>query len=182
MKRGGLQQKRFVPRPAGDCWSPAGLGRPTASWRPWVARRPWPCQTVPSGFPIFFLIFDFFWTYEELLGILKKWVYNTPIFWSLPFALGSVKCSILHGDWRFHFFSNFIFSTFRVHFGIFVLWEIEITKNSSRIANIMEIFYTLLQCMVHLSMFQSSSTSKIWYTSAWHDVHYDGAIAQSCIV
>jgi hypothetical protein len=31
MKRGGLQQKRFVPRPAGDCWSPAGLGRPTAS-------------------------------------------------------------------------------------------------------------------------------------------------------
>jgi hypothetical protein len=30
-------------------------------------------------------------------------------FWSLPPTLGSVKFCIFHGDWRFHFFSNFIF-------------------------------------------------------------------------
>jgi hypothetical protein len=41
-------------------------------------------------------------------------------------TLGSVKCSIFHGDWRFHFFPNFVFTKFRVHlnfictFGIFV--------------------------------------------------------------
>jgi hypothetical protein len=33
-----------------------------------------------------------------------------------------------------------------------------------------------------LSMFHSSDTSKIWHTSTQHDVHYDGAEAQSCIV
>jgi hypothetical protein len=31
-------------------------------------------------------------------------------------------------------------------------------------------------------MFHSSSTSKIWHTSTSHDVHYDGAKPQSCIV
>jgi hypothetical protein len=31
-------------------------------------------------------------------------------------------------------------------------------------------------------MFHSSSTSKIWHTSTQHDVHYDGAIPQNCIV
>jgi hypothetical protein len=33
-----------------------------------------------------------------------------------------------------------------------------------------------------LSMFHSSPTSKIWHTSTKHDVHYDGAKPQSCIV
>jgi hypothetical protein len=46
----------------------------------------------------------------------------------------------------------------------------------------MEFFWTLLQCKVHLSMFHSSPTSKIWYTSTQHDVHYNGAKAQSCLV
>jgi hypothetical protein len=31
-------------------------------------------------------------------------------------------------------------------------------------------------------MFHSSSTSKIWYTTTLHDVHYDGAKPQNCIV
>jgi hypothetical protein len=45
----------------------------------------------------------------------------------------------------------------------------------------MEKFCTPPQCMVDLSMFHSSSTSKIWHTSTYHDVHY-GAKPQSCIV
>jgi hypothetical protein len=36
-----------------------------------------------------------------------------PFFEASP-TLGSVKCSIAHGDSRSHFFPNFIFSKFRV--------------------------------------------------------------------
>jgi hypothetical protein len=46
----------------------------------------------------------------------------------------------------------------------------------------MEFFCILLQCRVHLSMFHLLSNSKIWHTSTQHDVHYNGAKAQSCIV
>jgi hypothetical protein len=46
----------------------------------------------------------------------------------------------------------------------------------------MEIFYTSLQWRVDLSMFRSLSTSKIWHTSTWHDVHYNGANLQNYIV
>jgi hypothetical protein len=94
-----------------------------------------------------------------------------PHFLKLAPTLGSVKCSILHGDWRFYFFSNFIFDKFRVHLDLhihcwdFCFMKIEITKNSSRFASIMKKNCTLLQCMVHLSMFHSSSTCKIWHTS-----------------
>jgi hypothetical protein len=35
---------------------------------------------------------------------------------------------------------------------------------------------------VDMSMFHSSPTSKIWHTSTLHDVHYDGAKPQSCVV
>jgi hypothetical protein len=98
---------------------------------------------------------------------------------------------MFHSSWRmeissffkFYFFLNLDYTwTFISTFGIFVSCKIEITKNSSRFASVMEMFCTLLQCRVHLSMFHSSSISKIWYTSTEHDVHYDGAKAQSCIV
>jgi hypothetical protein len=46
----------------------------------------------------------------------------------------------------------------------------------------MEIFCTPLQCRVDLNVFHSSTTSKIWHTSIEHDVHYDGAKPQSCVV
>jgi hypothetical protein len=36
--------------------------------------------------------------FESLLELFKKYAHT----------LGSVKSSIPHGDWRFHFFSNFI--------------------------------------------------------------------------
>jgi hypothetical protein len=53
---------------------------------------------------------------------------------------------------------------------------------SSRIASLMEKVCTLLQYKVHLSIFHSSPTSKIWYTSTYHDVHWDGGKHQVCIV
>jgi hypothetical protein len=36
-------------------------------------------------------------------------VYNTPHVLKLAPTLGSVKSSILHGDWRFHFFQILFF-------------------------------------------------------------------------
>jgi hypothetical protein len=73
-----------------------------------------------------------------------------------------------NGDFIFFgilFLLNFVHTwTFISTVRIFVSWKIEITKNSTSFASVMEIFCTLLQCKVHLSMFHSSSTSKIWPT------------------
>jgi hypothetical protein len=93
-------------------------------------------------------------------------------FFKLPSTLGSVKSSIPHRVWRFNFFLNF-FSlnlgytwTFISTVRIFFSWKIEITKNSTSFASVMEVFCTPFQCRVHLTMFHSSSTSKIWHTCA----------------
>jgi hypothetical protein len=50
---------------------------------------------------------------------------------------------------------------FHIHNWDFSSMKSEITKNSTRIANVMEKICTLLQCKVNLSMFHSSPTSKI---------------------
>jgi hypothetical protein len=95
---------------------------------------------------------------------------SSPIFWSLPLHLEVLNLPILMEVGGFTFFQilfllkleytwTFIFTA-----QILVSWKSEITKNSTRIARVMEIFCTLLQYKVHLSMFHSSSTSKIWYT------------------
>jgi hypothetical protein len=47
-----------------------------------------------------------------------------PHFLELALTLGSVKSSIPHGNWRFHFFSNFIFAEFRVHLDLHIYrWD-----------------------------------------------------------
>jgi hypothetical protein len=44
-------------------------------------------------------------------------------------TLGSVKSSICHEDWRFHFLSNFIFPKFRVHLDYHIYyWDFCFTK------------------------------------------------------
>jgi hypothetical protein len=97
-------------------------------------------------------------------------------FLKLAPTLISVKCSKPHGDWRFLFFSNFISPKFRVHLDLHIChWDflfyrkIEITKNSSRFASIMEFFCILLQCRVHLSISKLHSSNFLhhgWSKSA----------------
>jgi hypothetical protein len=90
---------------------------------------------------------------------------------ALPLHLEVLNLPFLMEIRDFIFFQILVFLnleymwTFTSTVGIFISWKIEITKNSSRIASVMEIFCTLLRCRVHLSMFHLSSTSKIWYTS-----------------
>jgi hypothetical protein len=128
-----------------------------------------PCPIRPHS--------NFFYFFSFFRGLLRNFL----AFWengctTLPFlkhapTVGSVKSSICQGDWRFHYFQILFFTKFRIYLDLhiycwdFCFTKIEITKNSSRFASVMEIFCTLLQCRVHLSMFHSSSTSKIWPTS-----------------
>jgi hypothetical protein len=53
-----------------------------------------------------------------------------PHFLKLALTLGSVKCSIPHGDWRFYFFQNVIFAKFRVHLDLHIYrWDFGFIKN-----------------------------------------------------
>jgi hypothetical protein len=96
---------------------------------------------------------------------------SSPIFWIWPLHLGGWNLPSLmeHGDFKFFqilFLLNLEYTwTFISTIGILVSWKNEITKKSTRIASVMEIFCALIQCRVDLSMFHSSSTSKIWHTS-----------------
>jgi hypothetical protein len=104
---------------------------------------------------------------------LEVWdgMYSTPIFWSLHVHLEVLNLPSLMELGDFIFFSILFLLkledtwTFISTVGILVSWKSEITKNSTRIASVMEFFCALLQCKVHLSMFHSSPTSKIWFTS-----------------
>jgi hypothetical protein len=49
-----------------------------------------------------------------------------PHFLKFAPTLGSVKCSILHRDWRFHFY---IFSKFRIHMDLHIYrWDFGFIK------------------------------------------------------
>jgi hypothetical protein len=104
-------------------------------------------------------------------GFWENGCTTLPFFEACPYTW---EGEIFHSSWRleislfpkFYFFLNLEYIwTFISTVGIFVSCKIEITKNSTIFASVMEIFCTLIQCKVHLSMFHSSSTSKILHTS-----------------
>jgi hypothetical protein len=139
----------------------------TSSCLPAVARNLSNCRLRLH----FFKFFDLFIKQLVLWGKGQQFWENgcavLPFFEPCPYTW---KGEIFHSSWSLEisFFSLKLEKTwtFISTVGIIVLWKSEFAKNSSRIAGVMEIFCTLLQCKVHLSMFHSSPTSKIWYTSA----------------
>jgi hypothetical protein len=144
-----------------------------ANGRPMVPRwlRRWPsaCQTATPLFKLFWFLKFFFGKFGEWARPFRRTGVQHPHFLKLVPTLGGVKSSIPHGAWSFFFPQIFFLKlkntwTFICIVGILVLWKSEFSKNSSRIASVMEMFCILLQCKVHLSMFHSSPTSKIWYT------------------
>jgi hypothetical protein len=58
------------------------------------------------------------------LHVARAWVFfgggasTAPPFFEA--TLGSVDSLIPHGNWRFHFFSNFIFPKFRIHLDLHI--------------------------------------------------------------
>jgi hypothetical protein len=102
--------------------------RPRGGWRPTVARRPRRRTPDLSSQPIFFVknLFSFFLFFLRPLHVARAWASwggvctSPPFFEAFAPTLGSVKSCKLHGDWRFYFFSNFIFSKFRVHLDLYI--------------------------------------------------------------
>jgi hypothetical protein len=144
-KRAQYTKKGTAPWPAGDQGSPIHGRPPTATRSLTVCGTPIFCDLKKKNLTFFF------GSVENGPGLLGEWVYSTLIFLSLPLHL-----EVLNLEYTWTYISTV---------GIFVSWKIKITKNSVRFASVMEMFCTLLQCRVYLSMFHSSSTSKIWHTS-----------------
>jgi hypothetical protein len=72
-------------------------------WQLAVTRQPQPCQTTQVVAFNFFKFLNFFWSFEEVPGILGEWVYTIPIFWSLPlhFELLNLPFLMELGDFIF---------------------------------------------------------------------------------
>jgi hypothetical protein len=144
-------------RPAVGVWSPGCDQAPTAG------------RHLRRVGLVFFFLFNliFFKFFIGSLGngprLLGEWMHSTPIFSSFPLHLevSNLPFLIEFGDFFLEFFFlNLDYTwTFISTVRIFISWKIEITKNSTSFASVMENFCTPLQCRVHLSMFHSSSTS-----------------------
>jgi hypothetical protein len=95
----------ITPEPAGNQQSPASRGS-----------TPGQGQTIPF-FKYFYIFLNvFFWKFREWARAFGRMGVQHPHF----LKLGSVKSCKLHGDWRFHFFSNFIFSKFILNLDIHI--------------------------------------------------------------
>jgi hypothetical protein len=103
-----------------------------AGQRPLVTNR-LRVYTWPIKFYAIFLIFLFFifgWKFAEWARAFGRMGVQHPHFLKLAPTLGSVKHSFPHGDWRFHFFSNFTFPESRVHLDLHIhRWDFRFTKN-----------------------------------------------------
>jgi hypothetical protein len=78
-----------------------------------------------------FLCFEFYLFFWNFFGKFGRMGAQEPHFLKLAApTLGSVKCSIPHGDWRFHFFSNFSFPKLGVHLNLHIYrWNFCLKKN-----------------------------------------------------
>jgi hypothetical protein len=122
-KSGGQEEEKNSTKmgPGLDRWSPA-------SRRPAVAHRPrvdaWTCWAVP----IFLKFFNFkkmnFWKFEKWARAFGRMGVQRPHFLKLPLTLGSANSSKIHGEWRFHFFPNFLFPKFSSYLDLHIYsWD-----------------------------------------------------------
>jgi hypothetical protein len=112
-------------RPAVDPWSPAGCGSTPG------LSGPGPIFEI-SYFIIIILLLLFYYCYFIIIILWKfgRISVQHPHFLKFAPTLGSVECFILHGNRRFHFFSNFIFPKFRVHLDLHIYhWDFYFMKN-----------------------------------------------------
>jgi hypothetical protein len=137
------------------------VGQGQASCPPTVARSLF--VHIDCGIAEFF--YFFFLTMKEMgLAFWEARSIALPLFESCP-------CS-----WKnkvFLFFQKLEYATTFISTILgFCLMQSQFTKIPQELLGNGK-FCTLLHCKVHLSMLHSSPTSKIWYTTTWHDVHWD---------
>jgi hypothetical protein len=109
---------------------------PGAGWWPAVARLPQVDTWQIMGIQFFaFLKFIFWLSFSEVWWMGQGFWDNrcTPpltIFWSLPLHLEALNVLFLMEIGDFTFFSNFIFSKFRVHLDFCIYyWDVWFMKN-----------------------------------------------------
>jgi hypothetical protein len=116
----GRKRGRLVHKKRGLCRSRLA----TTSRRPASTRSLTDRELAPS-----FHFFWFFWFFFFLVVWGWAWHFGRmgeqhPHFLKLAPILGRVKSSILHGAWRFHFFSNFFFAKFTVDLDLHIhCWD-----------------------------------------------------------
>jgi hypothetical protein len=100
------------PRPSATSGSPPAAGRHLDKGK------------LSHSFEIFYFFEILFWKFGEWTRAFGRTSAQHPHFLKLAPTLGSVKSCKLHGGWRFHFFSNFIFHEFRVHIDLHIYrWD-----------------------------------------------------------
>jgi hypothetical protein len=124
------------PRPGPDRWSMASRRPSVAACRSAAQERPATSGRPPaagqhlrlSSYPNFFWNFLILkkWIFGSLgngPGLLGEWVYDTPIFWSLPLHLEVLILPKFMESGDFIFFPNF-FPKFRVHLDLHIYrWD-----------------------------------------------------------
>jgi hypothetical protein len=84
----------------------------------------------PHYFNVFLFKTFFFWKFGQWAKAFGRMGVQHPHFLKLALTLGSAKSSILHEDWRFHFFSIFVFPKFRVYLDLHIYcWDFCFMKN-----------------------------------------------------
>jgi hypothetical protein len=112
-KSGGQEEKKFNKN--GN--SPTGPGIDPRS-------PAWTCWTVPNFLKFFYLKKMNFWKFGKWARAFGRMGVHRPHFLKLAPTLGSGNSSKIHGEWRFHFFPNFLFPKFSSYLDLHIYrWD-----------------------------------------------------------
>jgi hypothetical protein len=115
--------------------NPTGLGvdpRPVGYPGPAGNQRlPAGCKSTPGpvGLSQIFLKFEIlkkmnFWKFGKCAWAFGRMGVQCPHFLKLALTLGSANSSKIHGEWRFHFFPNFLFPKFSSYLDLHIYrWD-----------------------------------------------------------
>jgi hypothetical protein len=113
-KSGGQEEKKFQQKwehPDRSRRRPAAGGRPT-------------CQVVPIFLKLKIKIKMIFWKFGKCAWAFGRMGVQHPHFLKLAPTLGSANSSKIHGEWRFHFFPNFLFPKFSSYLDLHIYrWD-----------------------------------------------------------
>jgi hypothetical protein len=71
-----------------------------------------------------------FWKFRKWARAFGRMGVQHPHFLKLAPILGSANSSKIHGEWRFHFFPQFIFAKFSPHLDLHIYrWDFCFMKN-----------------------------------------------------
>jgi hypothetical protein len=103
---------------------PAAQGRPATSGRPPTAGRHLRLWDNSHFFEIFLFKKKNFWKFGWWARAFGRMGVQHPHFLKLAPTLGSANSSEIHGEWRFHFFPQFVFAKFSPYLDLHIYrWD-----------------------------------------------------------